>query len=148
VDVVYDSVGQTLFLKSLNCLRARGMLALFGQSSGAVSPLRSGTARREWLAVLDAAEPGAVLPQRGKAALGARSDVLNWVQSGSLKIRIDKVYQLAESRTGSPRFVRPESLRKTSAASVVIRHDAPHSAHLHFGLPGRAAYRLDLAYYL
>ncbi len=38
VDVVYDSVGKTTFEKSLNCLRPRGMMALFGQSSGAVPP--------------------------------------------------------------------------------------------------------------
>ena len=39
VDVVYDSVGKTTFDKSLGCLRPRGMLVLFGQSSGAVPPL-------------------------------------------------------------------------------------------------------------
>ncbi len=38
VDVVYDSVGKTTFEKSLNCLRPRGLLALFGGSSGAVPP--------------------------------------------------------------------------------------------------------------
>src|SRR2546425_8079036 len=38
VNVVYDSVGRTTFLKSLNCLQPRGMMALFGQSSGPVEP--------------------------------------------------------------------------------------------------------------
>src|SRR6202007_2661311 len=38
VDVVYDSVGKTTFDGSLNCLRPRGLLALFGGSSGAVPP--------------------------------------------------------------------------------------------------------------
>ncbi len=38
VDVVYDSVGKTTFDKSLNCLRPRGILELFGQSSGPVPP--------------------------------------------------------------------------------------------------------------
>jgi NADPH2:quinone reductase len=38
VDVVYDSVGKTTFEKSLNCLRPRGLLALFGGSSGPVPP--------------------------------------------------------------------------------------------------------------
>src|SRR6266576_1891767 len=42
VDVVYDSVGQTTFLKGLNCLRPRGMMAFFGQSSGPVAPLDPG----------------------------------------------------------------------------------------------------------
>ena len=40
VDVVYDSVGKSTFDKSLNCLRPRGTLALFGQASGAVGPLQ------------------------------------------------------------------------------------------------------------
>src|SRR5207342_2693035 len=39
VDVVYDSVGKTTFDKSLDSLRRRGMLALFGQSSGQVAPV-------------------------------------------------------------------------------------------------------------
>jgi len=39
VDAVYDSVGQTTFDKSLNCLRPRGYMVLFGQSSGPVAPL-------------------------------------------------------------------------------------------------------------
>ena len=38
VDVVYDSVGKTTFDGSLNCLRPRGLMALFGGSSGAVPP--------------------------------------------------------------------------------------------------------------
>src|SRR5215831_10782408 len=38
VDVVYDSVGKTTFDKGLNCLRPRGMMVLFGQSSGPVPP--------------------------------------------------------------------------------------------------------------
>src|SRR5262249_27813301 len=39
VDVVYDSVGKSTFDKSLNCLRPRGLMALFGSSSGAVPPV-------------------------------------------------------------------------------------------------------------
>ena len=39
VDVVYDSVGKTTFDKGLNLLRPRGMMALFGGSSGAVAPI-------------------------------------------------------------------------------------------------------------
>jgi len=42
VDVVYDSVGKDTFLQSLDCLKPMGMLALFGQSSGAVGPFDLG----------------------------------------------------------------------------------------------------------
>ena len=54
VDVVYDSVGKDTFDKSLGSLRPRGLLALFGFSSGAVPPFDPGRARREGLAVPDA----------------------------------------------------------------------------------------------
>ena len=53
VDVVYDSVGQTTFLKGLNCLRPRGMMALFGASSGPVAPFDPGIAGRQGVAVPD-----------------------------------------------------------------------------------------------
>src|SRR5262249_37916673 len=39
VSAVYDSVGATTFEKSLDCLRPRGVMALYGQSSGPVPPL-------------------------------------------------------------------------------------------------------------
>ena len=39
LDVVYDSVGKTTFLKGFECLKPRGMMVLFGQSSGAVDPV-------------------------------------------------------------------------------------------------------------
>jgi NADPH2:quinone reductase len=42
VDVIYDSVGVSTFLKGLNCIRPRGMMVLFGQSSGPVAPLDPG----------------------------------------------------------------------------------------------------------
>src|SRR5208282_3783392 len=42
VPVVYDSVGKDTFMKSLDCLAPLGLLALFGQSSGAVEPLNLG----------------------------------------------------------------------------------------------------------
>jgi NADPH2:quinone reductase len=38
VQVVYDSVGKDTFLRGLDCLAVRGMMVLFGQSSGAVAP--------------------------------------------------------------------------------------------------------------
>ncbi|MEJ2366055.1 MAG: quinone oxidoreductase, partial [Deltaproteobacteria bacterium] len=42
VDVVYDSVGQTTFMKSLDCLRPLGMMVSFGQSSGSIPPFDLG----------------------------------------------------------------------------------------------------------
>src|SRR4029077_13034537 len=42
VDVVYDSVGADTFAKSLNCLRPRGYMVLYGQSSGPAAPIDPG----------------------------------------------------------------------------------------------------------
>ncbi len=61
VDVIYDSVGASTFLKGLDIIRPRGMMALFGQSSGAGAADRSEHSESERLAVSDAAQPGALL---------------------------------------------------------------------------------------
>ena len=60
VDVVYDSVGKDTFDKSLNCLRPRGCLALFGFSSGPVRAVRPGGARRQGLALPHPSRPQSV----------------------------------------------------------------------------------------
>ena len=54
VDVVYDSVGKDTFDGSLDCLRPRGMLVCFGQSSGPVPPFRSRHPVTEGIALFDA----------------------------------------------------------------------------------------------
>ena len=55
VDVVYDSVGKDTFLKGLNVLRPRGMMVLFGASSGAVPPSRPDYALAKGIALPHAA---------------------------------------------------------------------------------------------
>ena len=51
VQVVYDSVGRTTFLKGLDCLAPRGMMVLYGQSSGPVEPFDPAAAQPEGLAL-------------------------------------------------------------------------------------------------
>jgi len=96
VDVVYDSVGKTTFDKSLNVLRPRGTLALFGQSSGSVPPLDP--------AVLNAR--GSLFLTRPSLAhhmltrdelLWRAGDVMNYAESGAVKVRIAKIYPLSEA---------------------------------------------------
>ena len=55
--VVYDGVGKTTFDKGLNCLRPRGLMALYGAASGPVGAARSPAAQREGLALRHAPEP-------------------------------------------------------------------------------------------
>lgn len=93
--VVYDSVGKTTFDKSLKCVRRRGTLVMYGQSSGPVPSfellrlsekaiyltrpsLRHYTASREEL-------------------LSRANDVFSWIQSGKLRIRIDRKLHLRDA---------------------------------------------------
>jgi NADPH:quinone reductase len=97
VQVVYDSVGKTTFEKGLAALAPRGMMVLFGQSSGPIAPF----------------DPQ-ILSQRGslyltrpslfngyiadRAELLARAgDVLGWVRDGSLRLRLEHSYPLADA---------------------------------------------------
>ena len=60
MNVVYDSVGKTTFDKSLNCLQQRGLLALFGASSGPVPPFDPSILNAKGWLLPDAAHPGAL----------------------------------------------------------------------------------------
>ena len=96
VDVVYDSVGATTFAKSLNCLRPRGMLALFGQSSGPVPPFDPNILNTKGSLFLTRPSLAHHCLTR-EELLWRANDVLNWVAAGELKIRVDRAYPLAEA---------------------------------------------------
>ena len=96
VDVVYDSVGKTTFDGSLNCLRPRGLLALFGASSGPVPPFD----------LIQLSGKGSLYVTRptlwhyigNRAELEWRAgDVLGWAASGELQLRTEYVYPLADA---------------------------------------------------
>ena len=96
VHVVYDSVGQTTFEASLRCLRARGMLVLFGQSSGPVAPLDPQILNARGSVYLTRPSLAHYLQSRDEL-LWRAGDVLGAVRSGALSLRIDRVYPLAEA---------------------------------------------------
>jgi NADPH2:quinone reductase len=96
VDVVYDSVGKTTFDKSLNSLRPRGMLALFGQSSGPVPPFDPGILNAKGSLFLTRPSLTHHVATR-EELLWRAGDVLNWIAAGKLKLRIDRTYPLAEA---------------------------------------------------
>jgi NADPH2:quinone reductase len=96
VDVVYDSVGRTTFDGSLNCLRPRGLLVLFGASSGPVPPFD----------LIQLSGKGSLFVTRPtlwhyiatRAELEARAgDVLCWAVKGELKLRTEYIYSLADA---------------------------------------------------
>jgi len=96
VHVVYDGVGQTTFDKGINCLRPRGLMALFGAASGPVPPLD--------LQILNARGSLFVTRPSLNHHIAARSelleragDVLGWVRDGKVKLRVEHQFPLAEA---------------------------------------------------
>jgi NADPH2:quinone reductase len=94
--VVYDSVGQTTFDKGLDCLRPRGYMVLFGQSSGQVSPFDPGKLAAKGSLFLT--RPTLAHYALDRAELLQRANVLfTWTASGKLKLRIEKTFSMAEA---------------------------------------------------
>ena len=96
VDVVYDSVGSTTFHKSLDCLRPRGMMVSFGQSSGPVGPIDPLVLSQRGSLFLT--RPSLANYMSDPAELNWRSsDIFNWIATGKLNLHIQKVYALADA---------------------------------------------------
>jgi NADPH2:quinone reductase len=96
VDVVYDSVGKTTFDGSLNCLKPRGLLALFGAASGPVPPFDPILLNKK--GSLFITRPSLTHYVATRAELEWRAgDVLNWVVKGELKLRTEFSYPLTEA---------------------------------------------------
>jgi NADPH2:quinone reductase len=94
--VVYDSVGQSTFMKSLDCLRPRGMMVSFGNASGPVAdfaPLILSQKGSLYLTRPSLANYSATPDELDWRA----NDVLNWIGQGKLKLHIHKVYPLADA---------------------------------------------------
>lgn len=115
VPVVYDSVGKTTFEGSLACLRTRGLLALYGGSSGAVPPFdliqlsTKGSLYVTRPTLKDYTATRTDLEQRA-------GDVLRWVSDGSLKLRLEHSYPLAEAAQAH----RDLEARKTTGKVLLI----------------------------
>lgn len=96
VEVVYDSVGRDTFARSLNSLAPRGMLVLFGQSSGSVAAFDPALLAQKGSLFLTRPGLAPYIATR-KELLERAGDVLRWVAAGELKVRIEKTYPLAEA---------------------------------------------------
>jgi len=96
VNVVYDSVGATTWEKSLNSLAPLGMLVLFGQSSGVVPPFNPSLLAQKGSLFLTRPTLSHYTADRSRLAWRA-NEILSWVKEGSLKLRIDKTFPLAQA---------------------------------------------------
>lgn len=96
VQVVYDSVGKTTFLAGLGVLAPRGMMVLFGQSSGMVAAIEPSTLAARGSLFLT--RPKLMDYIVGREALLSRvEELMAWAAEGSLKVRIGATWPLAEA---------------------------------------------------
>ncbi len=96
VEVVYDSVGQTTFDQSLNCLKRRGPMVLFGQSSGPVPPFNIGTLAAKGSLFLTRPTLGDYIADRSEL-LQRAGDLFSWMAAGELEVCIDRVFSMRDA---------------------------------------------------
>jgi NADPH:quinone reductase len=114
VDVVYDSVGASTFMKSLDSLRPRGMMVTFGNASGpvpAIEPLLLSQKGSLFLTRPTLAQYAATREE----LLSRSGDLFRWLQDGSLKLHIDRTYRLSETADAQ----RALASRKTTGKLVL-----------------------------
>ena len=116
IQVVYDSVGKTTFDQSISCLAPRGCMVLYGQASG---PVPAMDPRVLGNGSLFLTRPGLGDYTATREELEQRAgDVLGWVQSGQLKLRVEHVFPLVGSIRGPPAVGRPGHHRQGAARAL------------------------------
>jgi NADPH:quinone reductase len=96
VDVVYDSVGASTFEKSLNCLRPRGFMVLFGNSSGPVPPVDPATLVSKGSLFFTRPSLAHYAMTRDEILTRA-SDLFRWLADGELKFKVEQAFPLADA---------------------------------------------------
>jgi NADPH2:quinone reductase len=96
VDVVYDSVGQATFTKGLDCLKMRGMMVHFGQSSGPVPPFDTRILSAKGSLYLARPTLASHIAKPDELAWRA-GDLFGWIGEGKIKLRIEREYPLADA---------------------------------------------------
>ncbi len=96
VQVVYDSVGQTTFLKGFDVLAPRGLMALFGQSSGPVAPVDPQLLNQKGSLFLTRPTLAHHIATR-EDLLARAHELFGWIAAGRLRVRVGAEYPLAEA---------------------------------------------------
>ena len=115
VNVVYDGVGKATFMGSLDCLRPRGTLALFGNASGAPDPINPLVLAQKGSLVLTRPSLGHFISTREELVKCA-NDVFKVVKNGDVKIRIGQTYALKDAAKAH----RDLQGRKTTGSTVLL----------------------------
>jgi NADPH2:quinone reductase len=96
LQVVYDSVGATTFLKGLELLAPRGMMVLFGQSSGPVAPIDPQLLNQKGSLFLTRPKMHDYVLTRGEL-LWRAGELFAWIAAGELSVRVGAEFELAEA---------------------------------------------------
>jgi NADPH2:quinone reductase len=115
VDVVYDSVGQSTFMQSLDCLRPMGMMVSFGQSSGPVEPMNLGLLAAKGSLFITRPTLMTYTAKR-EDLLAHAADLFDVVEKGVVKIEVRQTFPLAEAAQAH----RELEARKTTGSSVLL----------------------------
>ncbi|MEN8692180.1 MAG: quinone oxidoreductase [Desulfobacterales bacterium] len=115
VDVVYDSVGQATFMKSLDCLRPLGTMVSFGQSSGPVAPLELGLLSAKGSLFLTRPTLMTYTAKREDLLVHAR-DLFEVVEKGVVKVEIRQTFPLFDAA----RAHRDLEGRRTTGSSILL----------------------------
>ncbi|MDK9708857.1 MAG: quinone oxidoreductase [Desulforhopalus sp.] len=115
VDVVYDSIGRSTFMKSLDCLRPMGTMVSFGQSSGPLGPFDIGLLAQKGSLFLT--RPSLMhYTARREDLLAHAADLFAVVSAGAVKSQIRQEYPLRDAA----RAHRDLEERKTTGSSILI----------------------------
>jgi NADPH2:quinone reductase len=96
VHVVYDGVGVTTFMQGLDCLRPRGTMVLFGQSSGPVPPFELSLLNLKGSLYVTRPSLQHYIASRDELVARA-ADVLGWVGAGTLRLRVEHEFPLRDA---------------------------------------------------
>ena len=115
VPVVYDSVGKDTFFRSLDCLKPRGLMVSFGNSSGAVEPFSPGELAKRGSLYLTRPTLGAYMATRPELEAMA-ADLFGMVESGKVKIEVNQSFPLAQAADAH----RALESRRTTGSTVLL----------------------------
>ncbi|HEX5043724.1 MAG TPA: quinone oxidoreductase [Candidatus Polarisedimenticolaceae bacterium] len=115
VDVVYDSVGKDTFPRSLDCLRPKGLVALFGQSSGPVPPFDLQVLSQKGSLFVTRPTLATYIAERAELQAGA-AELFEAVQRGQVRIEIGGTYPLRDVQQAH----RDLEARKTTGSTILL----------------------------
>jgi NADPH2:quinone reductase len=115
VEVVYDSVGKATFMKSLDCLRPKGMMVSFGQASGPIQPFDLSILVAKGSLFLTRPSLMTYTAKR-EDLLSHAQDLFEVVETGEIKIEIQQTYPLVEAAQAH----RDLESRKTTGSTILL----------------------------